>query len=272
MCLIFVGHRHQRRYPLVIAANRDEFYARPTAPAAFWDDAPDLLAGRDLLGHGTWLGVTRAGRFAAVTNFRSAAEPHKDAPSRGALVSGFLTSRADPRSYLEALERTAHRYNGFNLLVGDGEQLCFYSNREGVVRTLAPGLCGLSNHLLDTPWPKVVQGKRRLQALLDAPEWSEQRAFELLFDREPAPEAELPDTGVSRAYERALSAIFIEGGVYGTRSSTVLTRNDQGAVRFVERTYEPGTLTSTTVAFEFVVRRDGQSSASDSRAKAKSTG
>lgn len=260
MCLIFVGYRHHPRYPLVVAANRDEFYARPTAPAAFWSDAPDLLAGRDLLGRGTWLGITRAGRFAAVTNFRSGAENRKDAPSRGLLVSGFLSSRADARSYLQALEGAAAQYNGFNLLLGDGERLCFFSNRDRGARELAPGLYGLSNHLLDTPWPKVVEGKRRLQALLDDDRWCEESVLELLFDREPAPEADLPDTGVSRAFERALSAIFIEGGAYGTRSSTVLTVDREGRARFVERTYEPATLAPSTVEFEFTVQSDIESS------------
>ncbi|MCX7058799.1 MAG: NRDE family protein [Proteobacteria bacterium] len=171
MCLILIACGAHPDFPLVVAANRDEYYRRPTAQAAYWTDHQHILAGRDLECMGTWLGVTRSGRFAALTNFRDPRERKTDAPSRGHLVSDFLASDLDPRSYLDAIRLGAARYNGFNLLAGDADGVFCYSNRESTVQALSPGVHGLSNHLLDTPWPKVVRGKRRLQqALAHVPE------------------------------------------------------------------------------------------------------
>ena len=164
MCLILFAHRVHPAYPLVVAANRDEWFRRPTAPAAFWPDAPEVFAGRDLEQRGTWLGVTRRGRFAALTNYRDPGSNRPDAPSRGALVSAFLRSQAPPMAYLERLRDESARYNGFSLLAGDRDTLGYFSNREGEIRELAPGLYGLSNSLLDVAWPKVESGKSRLAA------------------------------------------------------------------------------------------------------------
>jgi uncharacterized protein with NRDE domain len=167
MCLILIAWQAHPDYPLVVAANRDEFFARPTAAAAFWPDAPQVLAGRDLEAGGTWLGVSRQRRFAALTNYREGGRQRVDARSRGALVADFLTSRASPVAYLTQLETAAAEYNGFNLVVGDGESLAYYSNRgDGQPRWLKPGIYGLSNHLLDTPWPKLASAKAAFAAAL----------------------------------------------------------------------------------------------------------
>lgn len=237
MCLILFAHRAHPHYRLVVAANRDEWFRRPTAAAAFWPDAAHVLAGRDLEQQGTWLGITRAGRFAAVTNFRDPASHRAQAPSRGQLVSRFLLSSESPGDYLAALRAEAPRYNGFSLLVADRESLYYCSNREGAIRALAPGIYGLSNHLLDVPWPKVRQGKQRLaEALARGP--NADALLELLADTGVAPDAELPRTGVELDWERKLSALRIVADGYGTRSSTVLLVGADGEASFVERSFD----------------------------------
>ena len=166
MCLLLLALHSHPDYKLVIAANRDEYYERPTATAAFWEDAPGLLAGRDLRAGGTWLGITTEGRIAAITNFRAPGSEKSRAPSRGNLVSDFLLGRDSPGDYLSGLEKQAHQYNGFNLIVGRTDELYWYSNRGGQSRSLSPGIYGVSNSLLDTPWPKVTQGKLAMKRLL----------------------------------------------------------------------------------------------------------
>lgn len=241
MCLVLLAHDAHPLYRLVVAANRDELYARPTAPAAWWPDAPEVLAGRDLRGGGTWMGITRAGRFAAVTNFRETAPVAPDAPSRGHLVGGFLRGRGTPGAYLRALAGRAGEYAGFNLLVGEGGDLRYLGSRAGEARALAPGVYGLSNALLDTPWPKVERGRAGLAAALDGGGEADPEAlFRVLWDAEPAPDAQLPDTGVGLERERMLSSPFIRGAEYGTRASTVLLVRRDGRVSFVERTVAPG--------------------------------
>jgi len=237
MCLILFAHRAHPAYPLVVAANRDEWFHRPTAPAAFWPDAPEVFAGRDLEQHGTWLGITRRGRFAALTNYRDPSRNRPDAPSRGALVSAFLRTQTPPSEFLERLSDEAARYNGFSLLAGDGDTLAYFSNREGEIRDLAPGLYGLSNSLLDVPWPKVASGKSRLAAALDAGPDAE-LLLEILDDTGLAPERDLPATGVSLDWERRLSSLRIVADGYGTRSSTALLVGADGEVSFVERSFE----------------------------------
>lgn len=254
MCLILIAHGARSDFPLVIAANRDEYYQRPTASAAFWQDHPHILAGRDLECMGTWLGVTRGGRFAAITNFRDARERKTDAPSRGRLVSDFLASDREPRKYLEEAASDAPRYNGFNLLAGDMDGVFYVSSRERTVEQLSPGIHGLSNHLLDTPWPKVERGKQRLQAAL-AGEPSAETLLDLLHDREPAPEGELPDTGVGLELERVLSPALIVSPQYGTRASTAVLFAGDGRVSFTERTILPGGSTGPTVSLSFSLDR-----------------
>ena len=239
MCFIVLSYRQHPRYRLVLATNRDEFYARPTAPAAYWDDAPTVLAGRDLQGGGTWLGVTRAGRWAALTNVREPGRHADDAPTRGALVANYLAGTMEPRAYLEAVRREAGRYNGFNLLLGDTQSLYYFGNRTPEIRSLGPDLYGLSNHLLDTPWPKLERGKAALAAALDADPVDPETLFASLADTQQAPDAMLPDTGVGLTWERRLSSIFIKSPAYGTRVSTVVLIDHQGHLTFAERAYTP---------------------------------
>jgi uncharacterized protein with NRDE domain len=251
MCLILFAWKMNETYPLILAANRDEFTERPSAPAAFWDDAPDILAGRDLKAGGTWLGITRGGRLAAVTNYRDPASLKTEAPSRGHLVSDYLRGRERPEEYLRQLAPRAGRYNGFSLLVGDRSDLFFYSNRGGLVRP-EPGIHGMSNHLLDTPWPKVDQGKRSLGLLLEGgDDPSPEALLALLASRSRPPDDRLPDTGVGLEWERVLSPLFIESPAYGTRCSTVLLIDRQGRVTFVERVFNGGSEPPVTSRFEF---------------------
>lgn len=239
MCLILVAWRVHADYPLAVAANRDEFFARPTLPAGFWTDAPDVLAGRDLDAGGTWLGCTRSGRFAALTNFRDPAGQRAGLPSRGQLTSDFLRSDSKPMAYLEQLASRAASWNGFNLLVGDGETLCCFSNVSGVPHSLAPGVYGLSNHLLDTPWPKVAAAKSAMASALEAlPDLAPM--FALLRNASMHPDEQLPQTGVSREWERILSAAFVTAPDYGTRCSTVLLCGGDGHITFDELTWLSG--------------------------------
>ena len=237
MCVIFFAYRVHPRYPLVLLANRDEFYERPTAPAAAWDDAPEVFAGRDLVHGGTWLGVTKAGRFAAVTNYRDPQAP-RGRLSRGALVGDFLRASTPPEDYLAAVRSRADDYSGFNLLVGEiaaaGSRLAYYSNRQDEIITLAPGIYGLSNHLLDTPWPKVEKGKRALRSLLAADAPDKERLFAILADRTLARDEDLPETGIGYEREKLLSSIFIETPVYGTRSSSLVTVDENLQIKLEE--------------------------------------
>jgi uncharacterized protein with NRDE domain len=250
MCLIFVAWRVHPGYPLVVAANRDEFLARPTTSAGFWSEAPDILAGRDLEAGGTWMGITRSGRFAALTNYRDPAQMRSGAPSRGSLVSGFLAGHASPEAYLDQIAPIAHQCNGYNLLVGDGESLWWSSNVSGMSRALSPGVYGVSNHLLDTPWPKVGAGKTALNRALDAlPD--ENGLFELLRDDSLHPDEHLPQTGVPLDWERLLSAAFVKSPTYGTRSSTVFIRDAGGRIVFDEQTWLPGAAIGPRQRFGF---------------------
>lgn len=250
MCLILLAWRAHPDYPLVVAANRDEFFARPTAKAAAWPDARGVLAGRDLQAGGTWLGIGPGGRFAALTNFRDPASQRPDAASRGGLVAGFLTGNERAPAYVERIAADAAAYNGFNLLCGDGETLVWFSNVGGAARTLEPGVYGLCNHLLDTPWPKVQAAKSGLREGLaalpdDAP------LFQLLRDDGIHPDADLPRTGVSLEWERLLSAAFVRAPGYGTRSSTVVAMAADGWTTFDEQTWLEGAAPGPRVRYRF---------------------
>jgi uncharacterized protein with NRDE domain len=255
MCLILLGLDAHPDYSLIVGANRDEFYDRPTARAAFWKDAPRILAGRDLKAGGTWLGIDRAGRFAAVTNYRQG-EREVEAPrSRGHLVSDYLTGPTDGRAHLARVEREAALYNGFNLIAGDADALFYLSNREGQARELGPGTYGLSNHLLDSPWPKVTAGKSGLAELLAGGGELVPRLFRLLADRRQATDDLLPQTGVGPEWERLLSSAFIVSEGYGTRSSTVVLVGRDDVVRFEERSFGSGGAPEEVVRHEFALDR-----------------
>jgi uncharacterized protein with NRDE domain len=250
MCTLLLAIEQHPRYRLILAANRDEFYERPTASAAFWCEAPHLFAGRDLARGGTWLGVTTAGRIAALTNYR---EPHPvrvNPPSRGHLVSDFLSSNLGGEEYLQQLQSSALPYSGYNLLVGDLNRLYYYSNKSDGILSLSPGLYGLSNHLLDTPWPKVLRGKGALAQLLEGAEVSAEDLFGILADPTQAPDQDLPDTGVGLELERVLSSIFIKTETYGTRSSTVLLVDADGQTTFIERNFN-GEIRDTSQSFDW---------------------
>lgn len=253
MCLILFAHRAHAAYPLVIAANRDEFYERPTAPAAFWHDAPHVLAGRDLQAGGSWLGITHDGRWAALTNYRDPPSPVPGRPSRGALVAGFLTGDAAPDNYLADVAARADQYDGFNLLVGDATGAWYFGNRatdDAGPRRLEPGVYGLSNHLLDTPWPKVARGRQRLGELLAGGAVDAESLLGILYDTEIAPAQSLPDTGIGAEWERVLSAAFVATPVYGTRASTALIVTAAGELTFVERSFRPGPVAAGDVRFQ----------------------
>ncbi|MCF8198821.1 MAG: NRDE family protein [Sulfuritalea sp.] len=250
MCLILLAWQVHPDYPLVVAANRDEFFARPTAPAAFWTDTPQLLAGRDLEAGGTWMGFSRSGRFAALTNYRDPSQNRSGAPSRGGLVAEFLTGKERPQDYLQRIEASGKACNGYNLLVGDGESLWWSSNMGDGARQLEPGVYGVSNHLLDTPWPKVGAGKTALAQALDGlPD--DQALFELLQDDGIHPDEHLPQTGISLDWERLLSSAFVKSPDYGTRSSTVLCVGNDGWAAFDEQTWLPGAQRGQRVRYRF---------------------
>jgi uncharacterized protein with NRDE domain len=235
LCLIAIAWQARADLPLVVAANRDEWRERPAQAAHWWPDHPEILAGRDLQAFGTWMGVTRAGRFAAVTNFRDPSDKRAAAKSRGALVADFLLSRDAPRAFLAGLAGHCGEYNGFNLVVGDGRELWYYGSREGEARAIEPGVHGLSNHLLNEPWPKVVRAREAMRAALAQPD-PLPTLFECLSDPHGAPDATLPHTGVGIAWERRLASPLITGDEYGTRASTVVALSAAGEVRFEERT------------------------------------
>ena len=240
MCLILAALDAHPDDALVVAANRDEFYDRPTAPAGFWPEHPRILGGRDLRAGGTWLAVDRSGRFAAVTNYRQGEREPPAPRSRGLLVSDYLSSEVEASSYVARVEREGAAYNGFNLLAAGARELHWLSNREGRPRRLGPGIYGLSNHLLDTPWPKVTAGKSALSALLGGREADlVSGLFDLLSDKTQVPDDALPRTGIGLAWERLLSSAFIASAEYGTRSSTVVLVGPDGAVTFVERSFGP---------------------------------
>lgn len=238
MCLILLAWQAHPDYPLVLAANRDEFHRRPSAAIAFWEDAPDVLAGRDLEAGGTWLGVSRRQRLAALTNYREGGgQPPPAARSRGRLVADFLTGNESPQAYLSRVSVEANAYHGFNLFVADDQVLGYYSNRHhGPPLWLPPGIYGVSNHLLDTPWPKLSSAKARFtDALATLPESAP--FFSLLGDREVVPDDSLPATGVPLHWERLLSAVFVVSEDYGTRAATVVYRQRDGQTSVIERRF-----------------------------------
>ena len=251
MCTLLIAHRAHPRYRLILAANRDEFYPRPTATGGFWDDAPQLFAGRDLVHGGTWFGITREGRIAALTNYRDPHDLHKHGASRGNLVSGYLRASDGAEEFVARLRREKVPYGGYNLLMGDKDRLLCYSSKSDQVVGIEPGIHGLSNHLLNTPWPKVVRGKEALARVLAAERFSREDLFAILADNTRPPDDQLPDTGVGLELERILSPIFIRSENYGTRCSTLLLVDCDGKATFVERSFDGEAPRDTEISFDW---------------------
>ena len=259
MCLLVFAWMNHPRYRLVVAANRDEFHDRPAAPLGWWTGSDRMLAGRDLRSGGTWFGVTRSGRFGAITNLRGVeAPPVADAPSRGGLVPDYLAGEATPGSFLEELQGAATTFAGFNLLAGDRESLHYFSNRDCAgPRRLEPGSYGLGNHALDTPWPRLLRARERFDDALAADQPGVGELFGLLADRGPASAATVPGSGLAADLERAMSAPFVLHERYGTRCSTVLLAGHDGRTVTAERRFDAaGNLTGAT-RLEFAVDATG---------------
>ncbi len=240
MCLILFGIETSPEFPLILAANRDEFHTRPTRAMEFWPDRPDILAGKDLEAGGTWMGISKQGRFAALTNYRDLSNLKSNAPSRGELILRVLEYQGSVPDALKALDTTAAEYNGFNLLAGEvgktGQIFC-YSNQDRTIINVQPGVHGLSNHLLDTPWPKVANGKSQLKSIIETAPENNEALFNLLTDTSRPEDAQLPNTGIGLEWERTLSPLFIQSPTYGTRSSTLMRVNRAGEIQVVERTF-----------------------------------
>ncbi len=253
MCLIFLSINNHPTYKLIVAANRDEFYERKTLPAHFWEDYPNIVGGRDIQASGTWMAMSKQGKISMVTNYRDPLNINPKAPSRGQLVSDYLLSGDKPKEYLTTIEKKGKSYNGFNLLVGSADELYYYSNYRNVIEKIPAGLHGISNHLLNTPWPKVQKGMERMKTLLAADNLDPIKLFDLLYDDRTAPDEKLPDTGVSLERERMLSSMFIKSPNYGTRCSTVILVNHSNAILFSERVYDLNTFDHTSQTFQFEI-------------------
>ena len=252
MCLIFLSYHQNPKYPLIVLANRDEFFERPTEAASFWD-GNKVLAGKDLEAGGSWLGITRKGSMAMITNYRDMTNIKPKAPTRGKLVSDFLRGDLNTKHYLLGLDQSADFYNGYNIILGTLKDPWYYSNYQKKIYQLGTGLYGLSNELLDSPWPKVQKGKSELSELFLNDSLQIDALFEQMRNSEQGPEAELPDTGIGLAMEKILSPMFIKTEGYGTRCTTLITLDNSGNVYFEERTYSPNNSEFSPVVFELSI-------------------
>jgi uncharacterized protein with NRDE domain len=259
MCLIFLSIRQHPDYKLIVAANRDEFYQRQTAPAEFWPTHPEIVGGRDLEAMkqdgtcGTWMAMSKTGKIAMITNYRDPKNINPKAPSRGFLVTDYLLNATTPEKYLQSIEPTAKAYNGFNLIVGSVDDLFYLSNYKDGFEKITEGLHGLSNHLLDTPWPKVVRGKNKMASLFSKSKIDVNEVLNALYDEDRATDDKLPDTGIGLDRERALSSMFIKTNNYGSRCSTVVLVDKKNNVNFTERVYDLQTFEYSTRQFEFSI-------------------
>ena len=237
MCLCLFAINEHDEFPLILIANRDEFRKRPTSKATHWEDHPNVLAGRDLEGMGTWLGVNKQGKVAFLTNYRHPDYFNRKGPTRGILVSGFLTSSANAETYLKSIENPK-AYNGFNLVVGTSSSLFYFANADGKMEKITNGIHGLSNAFLNTSWPKVDEGKLNLQRAIETNDLSHGNLFSILRDSSFAKDEELPNTGVGHKLEKMLSAKFINTPEYGTVCSTVIKIDRNGNCEFEERSFD----------------------------------
>ncbi|MHB8578707.1 MAG: NRDE family protein [Ignavibacteriaceae bacterium] len=253
MCLLLISYKNHPRYKLIVAANRDEFYNRPASPAHFWEDKPELLAGIDFEAGGTWLGLTTAGNFSAITNYRDIKNLKKDAPTRGKLVTDFLLNNFSPVDYIKVLEEKSGLYNGYNLIFGNLMQMNYFSNQTKKSIELAPGIYGLSNHLLDTPWYKVEKSKKSFSIILMKQDIDNLDLFEILSDKSYPADDMLPDTGVGLKIEKAVSPVFVETPYYGTRSSTVILIDKDDHVIFSENSLNTVSGKWIKSSFEFEI-------------------
>jgi uncharacterized protein with NRDE domain len=254
MCLIFFALNQHPSYKLIIAANRDEFYQRPTQRASWWQENKTILGGKDSEAGGTWMGITKQGKIAFVTNYRDLPNLKTNAPSRGELVSDYLTNHKTAHQFLESRKDTFQAYNGFNLVVGNVNQLWYCSNYKTDNEKLDKGIFGLSNALLDTPWPKVNSGKEEFKKAIEAKSPDVNNLFGLLQNETQASDNHLPNTGLGIERERVLSARFIKSPGYGTRCSTVILINNNNEVHFVERTYNLQTFYYEEVSYDFEIK------------------
>lgn len=238
MCLILFAYQQHPKYPLIVVANRDEFYKRPTEQAHWWKEHPKMLAGRDTIGNGSWFGVSKLGRFSALTNYRDGMKLKENAPTRGKLVTDYLINEVDGFDYLNEIAQTADLYNGYNLLTFDGDNLLHYSNISNEITKVEAGVHGLSNALLNSDWPKIRKGKANLEKLVKN-DFSVEAAFQMMLNDERAEDEDLPNTNIPIEWERLLSPMCIKSDDYGTRCSTVLLWDNDGKMYFEERSYVP---------------------------------
>jgi len=255
MCLVVFANNVHRDYKFIFAANRDEFYDRPTEQAEFWFYHPDLLAGKDEQAAGTWLGITRQGRFAAITNFRDLKNHSNDALSRGKLTMDFLVNDIEPEEYYNRLKFELSSYNGFNLILGNIDELYYFSNKTDGFKKLEPEIYGLSNALLNTPWPKVEKSKLYLKKLIEQQEVHPWEVLNIISDTAFAKDEDLPDTGVGLELERMLSPVFTKSEKYGTRCSTVVMVDKDNNAKFVEKSYFANASSFSTKEYNFTINK-----------------
>jgi len=255
MCLIVFANNVHPKYKLIFAANRDEFYNRPSEQAEFWKEYPDLLAGKDLQAGGTWMGITKQGKFAAITNFRDLKNHRNDAPSRGNLTLDFLINDDSPVEYYNKLKPDLNDFNGFNLLLGNVDELFYFSNKTEGLQKLQTGIHGISNAILNTPWPKVERSKRHLESLIQQEDINAWEVIAILKDTSIAKDEELPDTGVGLDLERMLSPVFIKSEKYGTRCSSVVMVDKENNVKFVEKFFFDGIGNFSNKEYKFTISK-----------------
>ena len=260
MCILFIANNQRDDFPLIIAANRDEFYARPTAPSHFWKSHPELLAGQDLQADGTWMGVTKQGRIAALTNIRDPRNNRDDAISRGELVANWLKDNnsedpaVDAKRYEQAIQQSRQQYNGYNLVFGHVNALQVYNNANNTTHAIGKGVYGLSNADIVTHWPKVTQGINALNDYIsNADKICHETLFNILKCEQKAPDERLPNTGISYEWEKALSSIFIHTPEYGTRTSTILLLDRHNRITWKERCFSNSGNATETREFSFSV-------------------